>query len=220
MSCTTVFASNSSTSPISGLNCASILRRWPNFFFAADTMAFSRALTRIVLSMPFSLLTCSITLFRSCCIFGTPVVLVIGLFNLRERNLAARAVLTHRNPIPGNFQERSKKRFSSLDRLARAHANLLAYVRREVLRPLERSIDARRGDLQRVCAFDYILRIQKRAQLAAHPAEIFHVGTVRLVQIQAQHPAGARALPPPLDIEDFHSLGFGERRRDLPNARD
>src|SRR5581483_280709 len=220
MSCTTVLASNSSTSPISGLNCASILRWWPNFFFAADTMAFSRALTRIDLSMPFSLLTCSMTLFRSCCIFGTPIVLVIRLFNRRERYLAARAVLTQRNPIAADFQVRPEKRSPPLDRLAGAHADFLADELREMRRPLERPVDARRRNLQRVSALDQVLLIEKRAQFAAHPAEIVHVGTARFIEIQAQHTPGPRAFAPELDVKDFHALGLGQRRRDLPNARD
>ena len=37
-------------------------------FLAADIMAFSKALMRIALSMPFSLLTCSMTRLSSGCI--------------------------------------------------------------------------------------------------------------------------------------------------------
>src|SRR5208337_5000068 len=65
---TTVFISNSSISPSSGLNRDSILRSGPNVRRAAECIISSTALITIVLSMPFSLETCSITRFRSTCI--------------------------------------------------------------------------------------------------------------------------------------------------------
>src|SRR5208337_2288889 len=65
---TTVLISNSSISPSSGLNRDSILRSGPNVRRAAECIISSTALITIVLSMPFSLETCSITRFRSTCI--------------------------------------------------------------------------------------------------------------------------------------------------------
>ena len=65
---TTVRILNSSTSPISGLYCASMRISPPMTFLAADNIAFSTACTTIVRSMPFSLLTCSMTRANSCCI--------------------------------------------------------------------------------------------------------------------------------------------------------
>ena len=67
-SSTTTLASKSSISPMSGLYCASKVRSAPNVFLAADTMADSMASTSISLSIPFSLVTCSMTRLRSCCI--------------------------------------------------------------------------------------------------------------------------------------------------------
>src|SRR6266404_3815104 len=218
MSWTTVFASNSSTSPISGLNCASILRRWPNFFFAAETIAFSKALMRIVLSIPFSLLTCSITLFRSCCIFGTPVVLVIRLLDQCKRYFASHSVLIQGNLICGNLQQRPHKRSSALDQLAGANANVLTHKGQEMVRPLERTIDPWRGNLQRIGAVHDFVGVQKLAQVPAHPAQIVHVWTALLIQIQAQYATATASLVPELDVDNLHSLSFCQRRSELPNS--
>src|SRR5574341_1336433 len=102
-------------------------------------MAFSKALIRIALSMPFSLLTCSMTRLRSCCILGAPVMLVIRLFDQCKRNLPARAVLIDGDRSGQDFQESPEKRTPTVDHLASAHANRFADTTREVFRPLERT---------------------------------------------------------------------------------
>ena len=63
---TTVLISNNSISPISGLNLAS-MRFWPKVRRAAESIALSSASMITLRSMPFSLLTCSITRLRSGC---------------------------------------------------------------------------------------------------------------------------------------------------------
>src|SRR5574341_2115009 len=115
-------------------------------------MAFSKALIRIDLSMPFSLLTCSMTRLRSCCISCTPVVLVIGLFDRRKRDVVARSLLGHCDALGGNFPENAEKRSSTADRIARPYPHPLADKPRKMLRPLEWPVDAGRGNLQCISA--------------------------------------------------------------------
>src|SRR3989304_6885821 len=169
---TTVLASKSSTSPISGLNCASILRWWPKVFFAAEIMEFSNALIRIDLSMPFSLLTCSMTRLRSCCISCTPVVLVIGLFYRRKRNVVARPILGDGDLPLGDFLECAEKRPPAADQVARPYAHALADIVREMFGSPERPVDSRRRHLQRVIPRHRVLSVEQIAQLPAHPAQI------------------------------------------------
>src|SRR3972149_10865242 len=213
---TTVLASKSSTSPISGLNCASILRWWPKVFFAAEIMAFSKALIRIDLSMPFSLLTCSMTRLRSCCISRTPVVLVIGLFNRRKRNVVPRSLLRHRDALAGNGLENAEKRSSPADQVARPYAHALADIPRKVLGPLERPVDSRRGNLQSIRPRHHVLTVEQLAQLPAHPAQIIHGRPPSLIKIQTQDAPATASFVAQLDIDDLHAFILGQRCGQFP----
>src|SRR4030095_14223485 len=217
---TTVLASKSSTSPISGLNCASILRWWPKVFFAAEIIAFSKALIRIVLSMPFSLLTCSMTRFRSCCISGTPIVLVVGLLDQRKGNIAPCPILVQRDLVGCNLEQLAQKRPSAIDQLTGANANFFADESREMLRPFKRTIDAGGGNLQRVGAVDDVVHVEQVADFAAYPAQIIHCRTALLIEIQPQYPAAAAALVPKFDIDDLDPFRLCHRRDQFPYARD
>src|SRR5688500_9182505 len=64
------------------------------------------------------------------------------------------------------------------------------------------------------------MNIEKRAQLAAHLAQVFHIGPTFFVEVQPQHPAGAAAFAPEFDIDDLQSLCFRQRRGEFPNAGD
>src|SRR5687768_15985833 len=64
------------------------------------------------------------------------------------------------------------------------------------------------------------MNIEKRAQLAAHLAQVFNLGATFFVEVQPQHPAGAAAFEPEFDIDDLQSLCFRQRRGEFPNAGD
>src|ERR1044071_6847737 len=138
-------------------------------------MAFSNALIRMLLSMPFSLLTCSMTRLRSCCILRAPVVLVIGFLNGRERNLNGRSVLFHCDLIRLDVFEHSQKRTAAIDLLAGANANALTDKTCKMLGGFERTVNAGRRNFECIRAGNHILAVQAFAQMAADPGQVVDV---------------------------------------------
>src|SRR6185295_11938724 len=124
---------------------------------------FSNALIRMLLSMPFSLLTCSITRLRSCCILRAPVVLVIGLLDSGKRNLKANSVLFDRDLIRLYVFEHSQKRTTSIDLLAGAHAYALTDETRKMLGPFQRAINAGCRNFEGISTWDDILAVEEFA---------------------------------------------------------
>src|ERR671922_2739530 len=134
-------------------------------------MAFSKALIKIVLSMPFSLLTCSITRFRSCCMLGAPIVLVIRLFDYGKRNLDPCTVLNKGDAVDAHGFEWSQKRSPAVNHLSSPNPDPLADEPIEMLRSLEGPVNTGRRYFQRVGAFYCGLGIEDFAQLSAHSAQ-------------------------------------------------
>src|SRR5215475_8385205 len=104
-------------------------------------MAFSKALMRIDLSMPFSLLTCSMTRLRSCCILSTPIVIVIRLFNHGKWNLITFSFLGQNYTVIHDLAENPQKRPPAIDQIPGANANSLTDKSLKMRRFFERAID-------------------------------------------------------------------------------
>src|ERR1044071_6408358 len=175
---------------------------------------------RMLLSMPFSLLTCSITRFRSCCILTAPVVLVIGFFNSRKRNLNAGSVLFQSDLISHDLFEHSEKGTAAIDLFASPHADTLTNETGEVLGGFQGTINAGGGNFEGISARDDILAVEALAQMPAHPAQIIDVRSAFLIEVDSQDSAAAASLMLQFDIDDLHSFSLSERRRELPNSRD
>src|SRR5215831_17607793 len=104
-------------------------------------MAFSKALMRIDLSMPFSLLTCSMTRLRSCCILSAPIVIVIRLFNHGKWNLITFPFLRQNHAVLHDLAENSQKGPPAIDQIPGANTNSFTHKSRKMRGFFERSID-------------------------------------------------------------------------------
>src|SRR5206468_1192440 len=129
---TTVQILKSSTSPTSGLYFASRRNSCPTTLRAADCMAFSTAAMTIALSIPRSLLTCSMTRVSSGCIvpphsapslgaFGNEVVFVVGVRHGREGNEVLAAVGGDHDAIDLDPVQGPEERSAAGDRARGAH---------------------------------------------------------------------------------------------------
>src|SRR6185503_7999590 len=185
MTATTFLISNSSTSPTSGLNLASMFLSAPNVRLAADSMACSRASTMIWRSMPFSLLTCSMTRLRSGSISPPPlrvswpvrwaseVVFDVGPFDVGEREDGPSGVgIVDGGRIVADRGEDPAELPSPPDRGAHAHRHALSLGAAEMLRPQQGPVQARRRAFEMIPPGHRIVRIEEMPYLARNPGQL------------------------------------------------
>src|SRR5690348_7650113 len=139
----------------------------PNVFFAAESMASSSAFTMIWRSIPFSLLTCSMTRFRSGCI-RTPssvrvrrprgpseVVFDVGLLDPAERDhRPPGGRVVDRDRFRAGLDERAVELPAAADRVARPHPDARADGAPEVCLAQKRAVEAGRRALEVVASRD------------------------------------------------------------------
>ena len=92
-----------------------------------------------------------------------------------------------------------------MNKLPGSYTHGLADKLPKMLRSLERPINSVGRHFQGVSAFDNIVSVEQRAQFPADPAEIVHLRTAVLIEIQAQNSTAATALASQLDIDDLHA---------------
>src|SRR5581483_889303 len=228
---TTVFTSNSSTAPSSVLYCASIRFSWPNIFLAAESIASSSAFTMIWRSIPFSLLTCSMTRFRSGCIRPSSsdvrlgrargpveVVFDVRLLDLDERHdHRARVGIRDRHGVGGDGLERAVKLPAAGDRGPGANTHALADRPPEVRLADERSVESGRGALELVAPGHRVVRVEEVAQLTRDARQLVECDApFRAVEQETQD--GAPALRAVLHVDELEPRREGEGLRQLPDA--
>src|SRR5512144_600342 len=127
----------------------------PYFLRVADASAASSASKMISLSTPFSFETASTTIRISLFISRPPAARgsnlrrQVRLPNSTERQRPALAVHFHLDRLRAGGRERALEAPPALDRLHRLDGHRLAHELGEVLRRAERTLEPRRGHLER-----------------------------------------------------------------------
>src|SRR5205809_6613536 len=103
-----------------------------------------------------------------------------------------------------------------IDHISGSNSDPLADKPREMLRTREGTIDPRGRNLQRVCSFHGIMRVEQVTQLVTHPAQIIDVRPPLLVNIQPQAFTAPMPLLAQFDIDNLYSLLLRQRRRKVP----
>src|SRR5205823_1578707 len=228
---TTVLISKSSTSPTSGLNLASMFFSCPKVFLAAESMASSRAWTMMSRLIPFSLLTCSMTRFRSGNIRppvpssgvrppggASEIVLDVGLLDGHERKHDAADVrIMDRHALGIHRLERPVEHPAVTDRIMGANPYPLPERATEVRLAQQGPVDARRRTLELVATRDRVVRVEHVAELTGHASQLVdRDAALRAVDQQPQdQPSAFGAV---LHVDELEPRSQDEGLRQLPDA--
>src|SRR5262245_11347707 len=229
---TTVLISNSSTSPSSVLNFASMFFSGPKVFFAADSIASSSAFTMIWRSIPFSLLTCSMTRVKSGCMATSQpsrrrarlprrageVVFDVCLFDGGERDVDGTGVgIVDVDLLGGYGGEPALELPPPTDQLPRPDAHALPESALEVHLAHQRPVDPGRRALEVVAPAYRVVAVEHVAELAGNVHQLIEGdASFGSVDQQAQHEAPA--LGTILHVDELESPREDEGLRELPDA--
>src|SRR5438094_4638927 len=106
-----------------------------------------------------------------------------------------------------------------IDHISGSNSDPLADKPREMLRTREGTIDPGGRNLQRVCSFHGIMRVEQITQLVTHAAQIVDVRPPLLVNIQPQDFTAPMPFVAKFDISNLYSTMLRQRSRKLPNPR-
>src|SRR5437870_8621829 len=104
-----------------------------------------------------------------------------------------------------------------IDHISGSNSDPLADKPREMLWTREGTIDPKGRNLQRVCSFHGIIRVEEVTQLVTHAAQIIDVRPPLLVNIQPQDFTAPMPFVTKFDIDNLYSLMLGQRSRKLPH---
>src|SRR5215510_10653679 len=202
----------------------------PKVFFAAESIASSSAFTMIWRSMPFSLLTCSITRFRSGCIRAPsgvgvrrprgPAEVVFNVSFLdpgeRDHGPPGVGVLDHHG-IRTRLDKDPVELPPSGNRVARPHPHACPDRAAEMRLAQEWPVEAGRRALEVVPARDGVVDVEQVAELAGQPRELVQ-GDAAVGPVDEQTEHGAAALGAVLHVDELEPARERDGLRQLPDA--